>query len=515
MDYDLCVIGGGINGAGIARDAAGRGLSVLLVEAQDIASATSSASTKLVHGGLRYLEHYEFKLVKESLNERETLLKAAPHIIWPMDFVLPHNDNLRPYWMIKAGMLLYDFLGGRKKLKKSQSLDFATDPIADPLDDSYERGFSYADCWVEDARLVTLNVMDAYERGATILPRTACVGLAPSRSKKSWNISLQNMFNGDEFVVSAGMVINAGGPWVRSLLDSSNLADNEGVPNVRLVKGSHVVFPKLYEGDQTFILQQPDGRIIFTIPYEYNYTLVGTTDVPYEGDPSQVAIDDNEIEYLCEAVNRSLKQQVTPDNIVWSYSGVRSLVDDGNKNASKVTRDYKLYVDERYGPPILSVFGGKITTYRKLADHVMSRVATFYPDKNLSSWTEQGILPGGDIPEGDFEKFVTSQQQKYSFLPEKLIYRYARAYGTRMAAFLEKVKVEEDLGFHFGDNVYEAEIFYLLRYEFAHEAADILWRRSKLGLHISSDTFDALEKAIPEMAAQVRREGSGYKNATE
>ncbi len=516
MDYDLCVIGGGINGSGIARDAAGRGLSVLLVEAQDLASATSSASTKLVHGGLRYLEHYEFKLVRESLREREILLKAAPHIIWPMDFVLPHNDNLRPYWMIKAGMMLYDFLGGRKKLKKSQSLDFGTDSIADPLNESYERGFSYADCWVEDARLVTLNAMDAYERGATVLPRTACVGLSPSRDKKSWNVNLQNMFNGDEFVVSAGMVINAGGPWVRSLLDSSNLTDNAGVPNVRLVKGSHVVFPKLYEGDQTFILQQPDGRIIFTIPYEYNYTLVGTTDVPYEGDPSQVAIDKDEIEYLCAAVNRSLKQQVSPDNVIWSYSGVRSLVDDGEANASKVTRDYKLYVDERYGPPILSVFGGKITTYRKLADHVMERVSTFYPDKDLTPWTDTAILPGGDIPDGDFAAFVLKQQEAYSFLSPDLIYRYARAYGTRMAAFMDGVTTEEDLGFHFGDGVYEAEMFYLLRYEFAHEAEDILWRRSKLGLHISSKTYDALLQAIPDMAAQVRAdEGEGYKNAAE
>jgi len=434
-----------------------------------------------------------------------------------MDFVLPHNDDLRPYWMIKAGMMLYDFLGGRKKLKKSQSLDFSTDKIADPLADDYSRGFSYADCWVEDARLVTLNAMDAYERGATILPRTACVGLSPARNKKSWNINLQNMLNGDQFMVNASMVINAGGPWVRSLLDSSNLAEGQAaVPNVRLVKGSHVVFPKLYDGEQTFILQQPDGRIIFTIPYERNFTLVGTTDVPYEGDPSQVTIDDNEIDYLCAAVNRSLKQQVTPDNIVWTYSGVRSLVDDGNKNASKVTRDYKIYTDERYGPPILSIFGGKITTYRALAEDVMERVGTFYPDKELSPWTGCAILPGGDIPNGDFEKFVTKQQEKYNFLPADLIYRYARAYGTRMASFMDDVRTIEDLGFHFGDDVYEAEIFYLLRYEFAHTAEDILWRRSKLGLHISNETYETIENAIPQMIDKLKtddKENQGYRNA--
>ena len=284
---------------------------------------------------------------------------------------------------------------------------------------------------------------------------------------------------------------------------------------MRLVKGSHVVFQKLYEGDQTFILQQPDGRIIFTIPYEKNFTLVGTTDVPYEGDPSQVAIDKNEIEYLCEAVNRSLKQQVTPDNIVWTYSGVRSLVDDGNANASKVTRDYKIYTDERYGPPILSIFGGKITTYRALAEDVMERVATFYPDKELKPWTQKAILPGGDIPDNDFDNFITEQQKQYDFLPTEIIYRYARAYGTRMAAFMDNVTSEKDLGTHFGDGIYEAEISYLLQYEFAHEAEDILWRRSKLGLHISNETYDALLKAIPEMAAQVRANKEGYKNAAE
>jgi len=516
MDYDLCVIGGGVNGCGIARDAAGRGLKVLLVEALDLASATSSASTKLVHGGLRYLEHYEFRLVKESLNERETLLKSAPHIIWPMDFVLPHNQDLRPYWMIKAGLFLYDFLGGRKKLKKSKSLDFSTNNLANPLIDEYERGFLYSDCWVEDSRLVVLNAVDAYERGATIMPQTACMDLKPSHDKKTWNVTLQNMLNRDQFTISAGMVVNAAGPWVRSLLDGSNITnqeDKEFTPNVKLVKGSHIVVPQLYEGAQTFILQQPDGRIIFTIPYEKHYTLIGTTDVLYTEDPSNVAIDENEIEYLCDAINRSFKNKIKPKNITWSYSGVRSLVDDGEKNASKVTRDYKLYVDERHGPPILSVFGGKITTYRKLAEHVMECVSTFYPKKKLTPWTQKSILPGGDIKDGNFDAFVQQQCDQYKFLPPTLIYRYARAYGTRISSILNNATKIEDLGVHYGDHIYEAEMVYLIQYEFAQNLDDILWRRSKLGLHITQKTFENLENNFGAIAMKAHEKDHKYSNA--
>ncbi len=523
MDYDLCVIGGGINGVGIARDAAGRGLSVLLVEAQDLAGATSSASTKLVHGGLRYLESYEFKLVKESLRERETLLKAAPHIIWPMRFVLPHDSHLRPYWMIKVGLFLYDRLGGRKKLGKSDALDFATNSIADPLQDKYARGFSYADCWVEDSRLVVLNAMDAYERGAVILPRTACVHMEPfghekGQEQKGWNVHLKNMLNGDEFQVSAGMVVNAAGPWVRSLLEGSNLTaveddEKDFVPNVRLVKGSHIIVPKIYDGAQTFILQQPDGRIVFTIPYEEKYSLIGTTDVPFEGDAADVVIDAEEVIYLCDAVNRSFKKTIMPEDVVWTYSGVRSLVEDGAKSASKVTRDYKLYVDERYGPPILSVFGGKITTYRKLAEHAVNRLATFYPKRKLLPWTDGALLPGGDILKGDFDKFLQDQKSRYTFLPDKLTYRLARAYGTRMASILTGANKLADLGYHFGDHVYEAEILYLLRYEFAHTGEDILWRRSKLGLHVCDETVLAIEAMLPEMIKKIQGEENRYENA--
>jgi glycerol-3-phosphate dehydrogenase len=504
MDYDVCVIGGGINGVGIARDAAGRGLSVILVEAQDLAGATSSASTKLVHGGLRYLEYYEFKLVKESLNERETLLKSAPHIIWPLKFILPHDTHLRPYWMIRLGMFFYDWLAGRKKLAHSEALDFATNPLADPLDDKYARGFSYSDCWVEDARLVTLNAMDAKERGATIMSRTACVHLRQTQDSKGWQVHLQDIKSSDEFQVTANIVVNAAGPWVRGLLEGSNLtpSDDENpdfVPKVRLVKGSHIIIPKLYEGKHTYILQQKDGRITFMIPYEYNYTLIGTTDVPFEGDASTVSIDKQEIEYLCEAVNQSFKKKICAEDVVWNYSGVRSLVDDGNVSASKVTRDYKLYMDERFGAPILSVFGGKITTYRALAEHVVDRLATFYPKRKLMPWTEKGILPGGDIIKGDFEAFIEKQSARYTFLNKKLLYRYARAYGTRMDVLLTGVNKVRDLGKNFGSHVYEVEILYLIRYEFVQELDDILWRRSKLGLHISSDTLENLTKSFPDL----------------
>ncbi len=517
MDYDLCVIGGGINGVGIARDAAGRGLSVLLVEAQDLAGATSSASTKLIHGGLRYLEHYEFKLVRESLQEREILLKAAPHIIWPMRFVLPHDQKLRPYWMIKAGLKLYDFLGGKKSLPKSEALDFGSTPIADPLNDAYKRGFAYSDCWVEDSRLVVLNAMDAYERGAVIMPRTACMFMEPAPNKDGWSMIMRNTLNGDEFQIKAGMVVNAAGPWVRSFLENCNIAtdaSDDYTPRVRLVKGSHIILPKLYKGDQSFILQQPDGRIVFTIPYEKNYTLVGTTDVPHEGDASTVQISDEEIIYLCDAINRSFKTIISPAHVISHYSGVRSLVDDGNANASKVTRDYKLYTDERYGPPILSVFGGKITTYRHLAEDVVNRVATFYPKKSLPAWTQKATLPGGDLPDKDFDKFLKSLKDRYTFMPEDLLTRYARAYGTRIGAIMEGVNKTSDLGTHYGDNIYEAEILYLIQYEFAHTTEDILWRRSKCGLHISEITVSAINKALPTLQQKIKDNGKRYENAS-
>lgn len=514
MDYDLLVIGGGVNGCGIARDAAGRGLSTMLVEAQDLASATSSASTKLVHGGLRYLEHFEFKLVQESLREREVLLKSAPHIIWPLRFTLPHDKNQRPYWMIRFGLFLYDLLSGGKSLQPTSSVDFDEKASLQP---HYKKGLSYSDCWVEDSRLVVLNAVDAYERGASIMPRTACVHLEPiTGGEKGWRAVLKNMISGDEFEVTASVVVNAAGPWVRNVLDASDLGGEAGnlTPDVRLVKGSHIVLPKLYEEEEAYILQQPDGRVIFTIPYEGRFTLVGTTDVPYDGDASQVAIDNDEIQYLLDAVQHSFKRPCKADDIVWHYSGVRALLDDGKKVSSKVTRDYRIYFDRHQGAPIFSIFGGKITTYRKLAEKVIDRVATLMPDQRLMAWTSQASLPGGDIPDGDFENYLNLQAARFSFMPKPVLRRYIRAYGTRFEAIMDGVTRMQDLGVHYGDDVYEAELLYLIRYEFVHTLDDILWRRSKLGLHIRSETLKQIDSDMPRLLNVTEGDERYYANAS-
>lgn len=504
VDYDLCVIGGGINGAGIARDAAGRGMSVILAEAQDLGGATSSASTKLIHGGLRYLEHYEFRLVRESLIEREVLLQSAPHIIHPMAFVLPHDKTLRPAFLIRLGLFLYDHLGGHKILKKSSSINFAAHDFGVPLQEKYKKGFSYTDCSVDDSRLVVLNAMDAKQRGAAILTRTAVTYLEPQKEEGCWRVSMRNAQTGDDFEVSARAVVNAGGPWVRSILEGSELDKKSA--KVRLVKGSHIIVPKLYDGGQAYLLQQNDRRIVFTIPYEGAFTLVGTTDVEFTGDPTNVTIDEAEKIYLCEAVNRSFKKQISPSDIAWSYSGVRSLLEDGEGSASEVTRDYKLELKRNFGPPLLSVFGGKITTYRKLSEQVVDKIGKELGRKE-GGWTDKAALPGGNLPEGFFESFVEAQSIKYPFLSAELLQRYARSYGTRMDRFIGGAKGLEDLGRHFGDNVYEAEIIYMIAYEFAQGAEDILWRRSKLGLHISDETLRALETALPEIRRKVAHYG--------
>lgn len=492
-DYDLCIIGGGINGAGIARDAQGRGYRTLLVEAQDLAGATSSNSTKLVHGGLRYLEQYRFKLVRESLAERAHLLEIAPHLVRPMEFVLPHDDHLRPHWMIRVGLALYDRLAGRSKIHKSQAVEFATHPFGDPLKDTYEQGFTYADCWGDDARLVVLNALDAKERGADILTRTAVTKIEPRRERTGWRITLVDLISGDEFRVTAGMIVNAAGPWVRKILEASQLQTPD-TPLVRLVKGSHIVLPQLYTGAQSYILQQPDGRIVFTIPFEHHFTLIGTTDVPFTEDAATAQIDETEVQYLIEAVNRSFKTHVIPEHIVWTYSGVRALADDGEANMSKVTRDYKLYLQTIKKAPILSIFGGKITTCRHLAEKVVDKLT-----RRRASWTASMPLPGGNI-KGSLQSFVDDQSIKYPFLPHDLVWRYARSYGTRMDKFIEGKYALEDLGIDFGFGIYQAEIDYLIAHEFAKTAEDILWRRSKLGLHIDIHTQRAIEKYINEYA---------------
>lgn len=493
-DYDICIIGGGVNGAGIARDAQGRGYRTLLLEAQDLASATSSNSTKLVHGGLRYLEQYKFKLVKESLHERAALLSIAPHIVRPMDFVLPHDAHLRPRWMIKTGLFLYDRFAGRRNIKKSTALDFATHPFGDPLQDRYEQGFSYADCAVDDARLVALNALDAKERGADVLTRTAVVKIEPLSKKQGWRVTMLDIPSGDEFRVTAKMIVNAAGPWVRKVLEVSKM-EGRSTPLVRLVKGSHIVVPKLYNGAQSYLLQQPDGRVVFSIPYEHNFTLIGTTDVPFTDDAASAQIDADEVSYLLEAMNRSFKVQIGAEHIVWSYSGVRALADDGEESASKVTRDYKFDFQVVDGAPILSVFGGKITTYRHLAERVVDKIT-----RRKASWTAAMPLPGGNI-KVSMQEYVDGQIVRYPFLPQDLIWRYARAYGTRMDVFIEGKYAIEDMGHDFGFGLYQVEIDYLIDHEFARSADDILWRRSKMGLHSDPHTAAAIDTYIAERGA--------------
>ncbi len=468
--YDICIIGGGINGAGIARDAAGRGLSTLLVEAKDLAQATSSASTKLIHGGLRYLEYYEFKLVRHALQEREVLLKLAPHIIWPLRFKLPHDSHLRPKWLIRMGLFLYDHIGGRITLPKSKQINF-NDGI---LKSKFTKGFEYSDGWVQDSRLVVLNAMSAAEHGADILTQTSCTKLEIKDGK--WLITLDG-----HKTVTADKLVNATGPWVRSLLDDNNLSQSE-TPRIRLVKGSHIIVPRLFEGDHAYILQQPDGRIVFAIPYEHNFTLIGTTDESFDGNAYDAAISEDEKDYLITAINSNFEKQITHADIIKTYSGVRPLLDDGDDNASAVTRDYKLILDNTHGAPILSVFGGKITPYRRLAEDALD-VLTDKP-----SWTAHEVLPGGDIE--NFDVFVQDMQTRYPDLNSNLIYRLARNYGTR----LPQVINDGDLGTHYGDDIYESEISYLIEHEWACTAEDVLWRRSKLDLHISDKTRSNIER---------------------
>ena len=480
--YDLLVIGGGINGVGIARDAAGRGFRVLLCEQNDLGSATSSASTKLIHGGLRYLEYYEFRLVREALIEREVLLRAAPHIIWPLDFVLPHSRELRPAWMIRAGLFLYDHIGGRERLPASRRIDLRKDPAGRPLSDRYTTAFQYADCWVEDSRLVVLNAMDAAERGAEIRPRLRCA--AARRIDGLWHATLEPAGGGAARTVQARALVNAAGPWVTDVLGRVTGANRQN--SLRLVKGSHLVVPRLYDGDHAYILQHTDRRVVFLIPYEQDFTLIGTTDVVHEGDPGAAGIEPAEAAYLCEAVNRYLARPVKPEDAVWSYSGVRPLYDDASENVSAVTRDYVFDLDDADGQaPLLSVFGGKITTYRKLAEHAVGKLAPLLGGGGRD-WTGPSALPGGDMPGADFDRFLDDLGRARPWLPAGLARRYARAYGTRVEVLLDGVRDLAGLGEDLGGGLHEAEVDYLVRHEWAETAEDILWRRSKLGLHLDS-----------------------------
>ncbi|MCB9989599.1 MAG: glycerol-3-phosphate dehydrogenase [Rhodospirillales bacterium] len=491
--YDLCVIGGGINGAGIARDAAGRGLSVLLVEARDLACATSSASSKMIHGGLRYLEHYEFKLVREALQEREIFLRTAPHLIRPMEFVIPHEVTMRPAWMIRAGLFLYDHLARRRAFKGSRKIKAsASSDLTEPLENKYKTAFVYSDGQVDDSRLVVLNAVDAAERHATILTRTICEAITPLSDH--WKIGLHDTLKDRHFEISARTIVNAAGPWVRTILDPAGLALPD-TPNVRLVKGSHIIIPRLYKGDHGYLLQQPDGRVVFTWPYQDNTTLIGTTEVDYSGDPYESTIDDNEISYLCQAVNNSFKNKIDSNRILFSFSGVRPLFNDGTQNASAVTRDYKIHLLQKDNLRLYSIFGGKITTYRHLAADMVNRLT------DTESWTAASPLPGGDIKEADFNHFVEEQKERYDWCPHDIIERYARAYGTRMNILLERAAEGRNMGFHFGDHLFEAEVRYLIDHEFARTAEDILWRRSKLGMHAGDQTVKNLEEYLSKEPA--------------
>lgn len=483
--YDIAIIGGGINGCGIARDAAGRGYSVLLAEKGDLAQGTSSGSTKLIHGGLRYLGHYEFRLVREALKERETLWAIAPHIIWPMRFVLPYSKGLRPAWLLRLGLFLYDHIGGRVRLPGTRTLDLRTDAAGAPLKPGFAKAFEYSDCWVDDARLVVLNAMDAARRGAVIKTRTAFTRIA--RQEDHWCIRLRDEETGAETETTARMVINAAGPWVDKVL--GQVAGRNDVHNIRLVQGSHIVVSKLFEHDRSYFFQNADGRIFFAIPYEQDFTLIGTTDRDYQGSLDAVQISPEETAYICQAASTYFKAPVTPEDVVWSYSAVRPLLDDGASKAQEATRDYVLRVEgEGSEPRLLNIFGGKITTYRKLAESVLAEVDTAL-GRATHRWTGRAPLPGGDFAMDGYDALVAQFAAKHPYLDHTTARRLVRSYGSLAHEVLGDAHSTADLGESFPGGLSEQEINYLREKEWARTADDILWRRSKLGLR-----FDAASR---------------------
>ena len=495
--YDLFVVGGGINGLGVARDAAGRGLKVALCEKDDLGAHTSSASTKLIHGGLRYLEHYDFALVRKALIEREVLLSAAPHIIWPLRFVLPLGRTDRPSWLIRLGLFLYDHLGGRKILPPTSAVHRHTSDTLNSLKAEFVKAFEYSDCWVDDSRLCVLNAMDARTHGADVFVRERCIDL--SRGQDAWTITLEKR-DGDQRTLTARAVVNAAGPWVDQVLPRNGA--NDTATSVRLVKGSHIVTVRLYDGDHCFFFQNPDGRIFFAIPYlAGTATLIGTTDIPYDSsDIDGVAISDAEIDYICESASAYFAQPITRSDVRSTYAGVRPLYDDHSADASKVTRDYVLKHDGDGGAPIVSIFGGKITTYRTLAESVMRLLSGTFPTMG-DPWTKHAPLPGGDIDDANFKRFVEELAATYPWLDASLRWRLARAYGTCVHAILAGATSPRDLGEHFGAGLYEAEVRYLTDVEFAQTADDILMRRSKLGLTMSASEQEALASWLDAQAA--------------
>lgn len=487
---DLIVIGGGINGAGIAADAAGRGLSVLMLEAKDLACATSSASSKLIHGGLRYLEHYEFRLVSEALAEREVLLKLAPHIAFPMRFRLPHQPHLRPAWMIRTGLFLYDHLGKRTSLPSSKGLRFGPDSV---LKSSLTRGFEYSDCWVDDARLVLLNAQEVVVRGGEVRTRTQVT--RAYRENGLWVVEAKNVDTGETLTWRAKGLVNATGPWVKHFFDDG--LELKSPYGIRLIKGSHIVVPRVHNQPQAYILQNEDHRIVFVIPWMDEFSIIGTTDVEYHGDPHDVKIDDNEVNYLLKVYNDHFKKQLGKEDIVWTYSGVRPLCDDESDSPQAITRDYTLDVHDQDGKaPLLSVFGGKLTTYRKLAEHALEKLSGYYENCG-PAWTKNAVLPGGDLGT-DRDSYAAQLRRRFTWLPEALARRYARTYGTRTEQLLGTAQSLEDLGEHFGHNLYEAELRYLIAEEWVVELDDAIWRRTKLGMWLDEGQKQRVAEWIRE-----------------
>ena len=494
--YDLAIVGGGINGCGIARDAAGRGCSVFLCEQGDLASATSSASTKLIHGGLRYLEYYEFRLVREALKEREVLWRMAPHIIWPLRFVLPHLPGLRPAWFLRLGLFLYDHLGGRERLPGTRGLDLRSDPAGAPLKPGFTRAFEYSDCWVEDARLVVLNAQDAARLGATIRTRTRFVDA--ERRGGLWHATLEDTRTGERSTVRARALVNAAGPWVADVL-TKGVRTAVGA-SIRLVQGSHIVVPRMFEHERCYIFQNADGRIVFAIPYERDFTLIGTTDRDYTADPAGVHASPEDIAYLCAAAREYFAKPIRAEDVVWTYSGVRPLYDDGASAAQAATRDYVLALDAPAGaPPLLSVFGGKITTYRKLAEAALKKLGPHLSVAADASWSSRSPLPGGDFPVDGVKALVAELRARYPFVAPEHMTRLVRAYGTRTRVLLGGARSPADLGRSFGATLTEAEVRYLMEEEWALTAEDVLWRRSKLGLRLNPAQMRDLDAYMAEV----------------
>ncbi len=495
---DLAVIGGGVNGCGIARDAVGRGLSVFLCEQGDLAQATSSASTKLFHGGLRYLEYYEFRLVREALIEREVLLRAMPHISWPMRFVLPHHKGLRPAWLLRLGLFIYDHLGGRKILPATRTLDLRTDKTGQPLKDGFTKGFEYSDCWVQDSRLVVLNARDAANRGAEIAVRTKC--LSAERAGDHWTLVVRDLATEQERQVHARAIVNAGGPWVDEIIQNRVRANAPA--RIRLVRGSHIVIRQKFAHDRSYIFQQGDGRIIFAIPYEEDFTLIGTTDREHDASPAEAVCTPEETDYLRDAASEYFEEPIAPEDVVWTYSGVRPLYDDGAKSATAATRDYVLDVDTADGKlPILNVFGGKITTYRRLAESALEKLKPFFP-KMGAPWTDTPAMPGGDFPVDGVAALEAEIRTRYPFVDAAWARRMVRHYGRDTFDIYGDASEITDLGQDFGATLTEAEAGWLIDHEWARTAQDILWRRTKLGLRLTEAEATALDNWTKEKVAQ-------------